>query len=114
MAEVGAGELLVRAHGDGRRRRPRWLGPGDFKHSARTTSGLYRSYGVKGRSRMVGRTGEWTGRRVHRQRRGWRGRQRWRHNEGKVRGLNRGGLDRPDESMTAEMRPWHGGLGRRA
>jgi hypothetical protein len=49
MAEVGAGELLVRAHDDGRRRRPRWLGPGDFKHSARITSGLYRSYGVKGR-----------------------------------------------------------------
>jgi hypothetical protein len=27
-------------------------------------------------------------------------------------GLNRGGLDHDDEGVTAEMRPWHGGLGR--
>jgi hypothetical protein len=45
MAEVGA-ELSVRAHGDGRRRRPRRLGFGDGKRSAQTTSSSYRFYGV--------------------------------------------------------------------
>jgi hypothetical protein len=38
----------------------------------------------------------------------------WRREEGKARSINRGGLDRADEGMTTEMRPWHGGLGRRA
>jgi hypothetical protein len=33
---------------------------------------------------------------------------------GKERGLNRGWLDRDDDGVTAEMRPWHGGLDRRA
>jgi hypothetical protein len=49
MAEAGAEELPERAHGDGRRRRPRRLGPSDGKLSARTTSDSYRSYWVQGR-----------------------------------------------------------------
>jgi hypothetical protein len=49
MAEVGAEELPERAHGDGRRRQPRRLGPGDGKRSAQTTSVSYRSYWVQGR-----------------------------------------------------------------
>jgi hypothetical protein len=34
MADVGAGELPVRAHGDGWRRPPRRLSPSDGKRSA--------------------------------------------------------------------------------
>jgi hypothetical protein len=49
MAEVGVEELPERAHGDGRWRRPRRLGPGDGKRLARTTSDSYRSYWVQGR-----------------------------------------------------------------
>jgi hypothetical protein len=49
MAEVGAEELPERAHGDGRRRQPRNLGPGDGKCSAWTTSNSNRSYWVQGR-----------------------------------------------------------------
>jgi hypothetical protein len=49
MAGVGAEELPERAHGDGRRWRPRRLGPGDGKRSAWTTSDSNRSYWVQGR-----------------------------------------------------------------
>jgi hypothetical protein len=49
MAEVGAEELPERAHGDGRRRRPRRLSPGDGKSSAWTTSDSNRSNWVQGR-----------------------------------------------------------------
>jgi hypothetical protein len=44
MAGVGAEELPEWAHDDGRRWRPRRLGPGDGKHLAWTTSDLNRSY----------------------------------------------------------------------
>jgi hypothetical protein len=46
VAEVGAKESPVWAHGEGRRWRPRRLGSGDGKHLAWTTSGTRRSYGV--------------------------------------------------------------------